>query len=202
MLVSLSGVDGSGKSTLSKAITREVSERKPQLSIATAWLRYDPRRLLKLTQSAGSTVHTDYRPNTMKTMLRRLRLQSAWVAANSRLYGQQLSVQLEALRGYDIVIADRFVLDFLADLYAANMVDDRGIRKVLQQLPRADLPLLVDAEDAILTLRLKEGDAIGDVLARAALYRRLAAELGIETADTSKDGESRRIADMVVGQIG
>lgn len=177
----LSGVDGSGKSTFADSLVRALAKEAPQLSVTRLWLRYVPRRTAPgVVQSTVSAAH---RGHPLKRALRSAGLGPIWLGANAALYRRQLQWQLGAAHGSDVVIADRFVVDFLVDQLAAGTLRPDAVAGVASRLPQADSAVLLEVEDAELRRRLKPGDDAARVLRQAHRYRDVASRLAVPTVD-------------------
>jgi thymidylate kinase len=179
ILCALSGVDGAGKSTFADAIEAELRSR--DVRAARLWLRYNPR---PDAGGAQSTVSEGHRGHPLKHLARRGGLRRVWVAANIARYRHQLRLQLAGARDLDVVVADRYVVDFFADLAAASMVKVDEMGRLVGRLPSAELTLVLDADDDELIRRTKSGDEVERVVSRAALYRRIARATGALLIDT------------------
>ncbi|MFN2537283.1 MAG: hypothetical protein ABR549_03905 [Mycobacteriales bacterium] len=188
-LLALSGVDGSGKSTFASALVDQLRRDAPDLAVARLWLRYSPRRTAP--GALSSTVSAEHRGHPLKRSMLRLGLAPAWVRSNAALYRRQLQWQLGAAHGLDIVVADRFVLDFLVDQLASGALRVGDAAAVAATLPGADTAVQLDVDDDELVRRLKPGDDADRVLVQAGRYRQLAAALGIPALDT-RDPEAVR----------
>lgn len=180
-LFALSGVDGSGKSTFADSLVRSLSRQAPEVSVTRLWLRYSPRRTAPGT--VQSTVSAEHKGHPLKRVLRRSGLAPVWLSVNTALYNRQLEWQLGAAHSADVVIADRFVLDFLVDQLAAGVLSPGGAPSVAARLPRADRAVQLDVDDDELTRRLKPGDDATRVLQQARRYRDLARLLEIAAVD-------------------
>jgi thymidylate kinase len=196
---SVSGVDGSGKSTAAGVLAAEIQRLAPEVRVATLWLRYAPRG----SGGRGSTVSSQHTGHWTKKAARRIGLRAAWVAANASVYERQLSWQLGSVQHSDILIADRFVLDFLVDQVAGGMLRVSEIEAVARRLPAPDLAIHLDAGSSVLSSRLKPGDDLARVLTFADHYRIVAPRLGALTL-TQPSAEDLRVvgAQIVEGAHG
>ncbi len=194
-LCAISGVDGSGKSTFAGRVIDRLESEAPDLAVARLWLRYAPKQLPAGTVS--STVSSSHRGHPVKRVLRRSGLSPVWVRANTALYRRQLSWQLGAAQHLDVVIADRFVLDFVVDQLAAGLLKVDQVAAAASRLPTADLAVHLDVEDDELLRRLKPGDDGDRVIGQAARYRDAAQRLGMRRLDGRRDDD----LDVVVTSI-
>jgi thymidylate kinase len=180
-LYAISGVDGSGKSTFASEIVGRLSVEAPELSVCQLWLRYTPR------QTGGSTVQStvsvQHRGHPAKRALRSIGLRSLWVTANACIYRRQLLWQLAAVQAH-VIIADRFVLDFIVDQVVAGMLDVEDVASAMRRLPKPDAAVQLDVDDQELRRRLKPGDDGDRVLANADCYRTVARALSIPVVDS------------------
>jgi thymidylate kinase len=195
-LYAISGVDGSGKSTFACEIVDRLCVEAPQLSVYRLWLRYIPRR--GAASTVRSTVSANHRGHPVKRALRGVGLKSVWVTTNASLYRKQLRWQLAAVQATDVIIADRFVLDFLVDQVAAGMLHVNKVNAVAANLPNADVEIHLDADDQELLRRLKPGDDEDRVLRQATYYRQVASALGMPSLDSREPDAVRQAADSIL----
>jgi hypothetical protein len=76
----------------------------------------------------------------------------------------------------------------VADLAGGGLLPPSASAGIAAQLPGADLVIVVDAPDSVLLSRLKPGDEAAHVLARAAVYRDLAAQCGARLLSSDDAG--------------
>ncbi len=195
----LSGVDGSGKSTFADSLLTGLVTQQPDLAVTRLWLRYAPRRTAP--GAVRSTVSSTHRGHPAKRVLRRSGLAPVWVKANAAVYRRQLEWQLGAAHAADVVVADRFVLDFLVDQLASGMLRPEGAAALASTLPSADLAVQLDVEDDELRRRLKPGDDADRVLAQAQRYRQLAGVLGVPALDGRDPQVLRSTVDEIVAAV-
>ena len=138
----------------------------------------------------------------MKRVLRAVGLRTVWVTANASLYRKQLRWQLAAVQATHVIIADRFVLDFLVDQVAAGMLDLNKVAAVAADLPRADVEIHLDTDDQELIRRLKPGDDVDRVLLQARHYRDVARRLGMPTLDCREPNAVRQATDLILARTG
>src|SRR4051794_35682873 len=117
--LSISGPDGAGKSTLARAISMKLRTSHPNVDINYLWLRWNPRAQSGSPALVSSTVDPRHRGHVAKRFLRRLGMKRLWVALATNSYRRQLRLQLASVHADSILIADRYVLDFVADLVEA-----------------------------------------------------------------------------------
>lgn len=189
-IIAVSGVDGSGKSTFVEALRRGLQDEHPGLSVATLWLRFDPRassrpegRAPSARPRVVSTLDARHRGSALKRLALRAGARHVWTRLATTLYRRQLSHQLAALRGVDLVLVDRFVLDFAADLVGAGVLTAGEVPAVLRQLPAADLGLVLTVPAEVLLERRDAAESPERLLERASLYEDLARRLGLKLID-------------------
>lgn len=198
-LFALSGVDGSGKSTFASVLASELAVLSPDLAVTRLWLRYSPRR--SAPGVVSSTVSAKHHGHPLKHGLRRAGLSSAWIWLNTSVYRRQLEWQLGAAHNLDVVVADRFVLDFLVDQVSAGLLDSSRAAAVAKSLPAPDSAVHLDVDDAELLRRLKPGDDPMRLLRHAALYRELAGVLGVPQLDGRDSDSPARAATMILAGL-
>jgi thymidylate kinase len=186
-ILAVSGPDGSGKSTFVRELHAALEERDPELNVVRLWLRWNPRADQRSTSGPSSTVDPAHRGHPVKRMLRKTGIRRAWVMVAARSYKRQLAVQIAAVEPDSVIIADRFVADFCADLVAGGMLDVSAAGSVAAGLPRPDVAIVLTVADEELVRRRKPGDDPGLLIERAALYRALAKELDAIVLDTMSD---------------
>jgi thymidylate kinase len=199
VVIALSGVDGSGKSTLAGALRDRVGASR----CVVLGTRFDPRTALGQwgPRQPASNVRGDYKDSPIKRGMRRAGLRRTYTALASRLYDRQLALQLSAVSRYAVVVADRFVVDFIVDLRRSSHIELAAACRLVDELPSPTATVLVDAQDTV--LRERAGAKKDDpelVVGRAALYRELAARLGIETVDTEALGLGDAV-ERVLGMV-
>ncbi len=198
-LLALSGVDGSGKSTFADSLVRSLSTQAPEVSVTRLWLRYSPRR--SAPGSMQSTVSTEHKGHPLKRALRRSGLGPVWLNVNTALYKRQLEWQLGAAHSADVVVADRFVLDFLVDQFAAGVLSPDGASSIAARLPKADKAVQLDVDDDELTRRLKPGDDSARMLQQARRYREVARLLEIPAVDGRDERALSSLTDAILGGV-
>mgnify|MGYP001589092650 CR=1 FL=1 len=201
-LVAVSGVDGSGKSTLMTTIEQQLRARGPSINVTRLWLRWNPRALQPSEARPVSTVDARHEGHSSKRLARQLGLSRLWVDAAVRSYQKQLALQLGAAQGADVVLADRYVLDFIADLVAGGVLDAAKTLAVIGRLPAADLALVADVPDGVLIERLNPGDDPELVTSRARSYRELAALTTAQLVDGRDTATIENIVGTVVELVG
>jgi thymidylate kinase len=194
-VIALCGVDGSGKSTFANRVETQLATTRPDLRLARLWLRWDPRR--GSGSAPASTVSSGHRGHPAKRALAQVGLGPLWAHLAIRSYRDQLGAQYSAAQGYDLVLADRHVVDFYADLVAGGVVTIAQLPRLVTRLAPAPATFVLDADDDELVARLKPGDDPARVIKRAALYRDIAMQLGCETLDARAAGAASHVIDRV-----
>jgi thymidylate kinase len=197
-LYAVSGVDGAGKSTFASAIVEHLFIEAPKLSVCRLWLRYMPRQ--NVPSTAQSTVSSEHRGHPLKHALRHAGLRSVWVSTNAFLYRRQLLWQLAAAQQSQVIIADRFVLDFLVDQVAGGMLDIKKSAAVAAGLPKADIEIHLDLDDDELLRRLKPGDNGHRVVAQAVHYRQVAQRLGVPSLNSREPAAVQCAVDSILAR--
>jgi thymidylate kinase len=201
MLITLSGIDGSGKSAHARALARALETC--EVSVRTVWSRGGSSRLTDLaialarplvTKGGGSATVGSTRQagvERKRAWLRRPLLRAGWVwlVTLDLLAHYWLRVTWPLLRGR-VVVSDRYTHDALVEL-AALTGSDRVQRslaaRVLRGLaphPRRAYLLDVSPERA---LARKPEETLAYLAAQAATYRRAASAWGLETVNTDAD---------------
>jgi thymidylate kinase len=153
MLVSFSGVDGSGKSTQIENLRARLNEVGVRVLLVTFW--NDVARLTRMREEAGHTlfkgdkgVGTPARP-----VNRRDKNVRSWYMTAVRFclyFVDAISLRTvieKALRAdVDVVIFDRFLYDELANLTLRRRITRAYVRLLLRLVPQPDISFLLDAD--------------------------------------------------------
>lgn len=185
VVVSFSGADGSGKTTLADRVAARLRELGPSdLEVQRLWLRWNPKaRLAKRESDVESTLDVRHKGNLAKRVFTQLHAGPVWATAAERLYDYQLRLQIGAVPDNQVVVADRFVPDFYADLVASGAVSLSQIKRRASLFHPAAARYLVDVPNDVLLSRRAPHEDPDRMIARAELYRQLAPELGLEVVD-------------------
>jgi thymidylate kinase len=191
-IVAVSGVDGSGKSTFISDLANALGREDASTDVASAWLRFNPRARGRSTTGGAtgvvSTLDERHRGNPVKRAARRVGGRKAWMALATRLYRTQLRWQLSALGQHDVVLADRFTLDFAADNVGSGQIREDEVPDVLARLPAADASFVLTVSDDVLDQRRDPREPLERLRERRDLYLRLAERLGYPVVDTTQPG--------------
>jgi thymidylate kinase len=185
IVVSFSGADGSGKTTLANRVAARLRELGPSdLEVQRLWLRWNPKgKLSKRESDVESTLDVRHKGNLAKRVFTQLHAGPVWATAAERLYDYQLRLQIGAVPDKQIVVADRFVPDFYADLVSSGAVSLSQIKRRAALFHPAAACYLVDVPDDVLLSRRAPQEDPDRMIARSELYRQIAPELGLEVID-------------------
>jgi thymidylate kinase len=183
-VVAVSGVDGSGKSTFVRGLVRMLRDER-ELDVQAVWLRFNPRATFGEDVSRTvSTLDSRHRGHLVKRLALRFGLRRLWVRAVVALYRRQLRLQLSAVQSADVVVADRFVLDFFADLVRAGLASAEEYRQVTSPLPAAEVTFVLTGEPDVLLSRRDENEDGAAILQQRSLYLALADRAEARVLDT------------------
>jgi thymidylate kinase len=204
-VVALSGLDGSGKSTQSHALAATLSKLGHDTSVEWTRLSFDAsldvvaapvKALLALRHRGSATTVASEEPAPAAVTPRSLRDRSpvvnhAWTAvvatANGSTQRRTTNAQLRAGR---VVVRDRYVLDSVVQLHSVYGARDdvSSQARIVERLSPAPLvAFYLDVPPAEAYRRKPEEYTEAELAAHAALYRREAARLGVQTVDAARD---------------
>jgi thymidylate kinase len=175
-VVAVSGVDGSGKSTLRAALVDNLG--RSGVAVSTVWIRpgMGLGRLLALAawgkrllrQDVGPGLRAMAAPGAPRPASRRGAIGWAWALLVTGSF--IVSVWRQHLAGRGVVVYDRHLVDALATLdFAYEGVDLRLQRRLVRALmPRADVRLYLDVPAEVAVAR-KPDDVLGDHAVRRQL---------------------------------
>jgi len=152
LLVSFSGIDGSGKTTQIDVVLAWLSDAGLRVRLLRFW--DDIAILGRMRETMSHTLFKSEKGigSPDKPVQRRDKNVSAWYMTASRLYLYFLDaarlafVMATASRDADVVIFDRFLYDQLANLDLGNPVAQTYARMLLRSVPRPDVAFLLDAD--------------------------------------------------------
>ncbi len=201
LLVSISGVDGSGKSSNADALCESLSQRG--FHVARAWAGFDAELSLPfiaLVRLLGYTRRTKIRGLTFfrREVWRNAAISRLWplVLALDFVPNALVSVVLPLQKGR-IVVCDRYVYDLVAELTQESTLGPRAKRTFLNFLPRPDIAFLIDVDEDVAWKRIMipgraRTQPIYDVSARLKIYRQLATENGMIILNGADDPARNR----------
>lgn len=194
-LISISGIDGSGKTTLSNEIVREM--KKLGVSCKYVWGGLDPkftrflmylgRKLLR--KRVACKDYGVYSRIKMEEIRRRKFL--ARIYYNLVLIEYELLIFLKVwiyLKLGRTVVCDRYVFDVVC----SNLAPDLGyagedatleIRKMLKKLPKPDLAFLIDLPEEVALARKNDIPSKEYLKERRRLYLEVAQNFNMEVLD-------------------
>src|SRR6202035_2041931 len=105
---------------------------------------------------------------------------SAWTTAAERLYDYQLRLQIAAVPDGHIIVADRYVPDFYADLVASKAISFSDVKRRASLFQSTTASYWVDVSDDVLLSRRAPQEDPERMVSRAELYRKLAPQLGLD----------------------
>jgi thymidylate kinase len=184
-MIAVSGVDGSGKSTLIRYLHAELRRRNEDLAVNVMWLRYDPRAKPSRPGGAVSTLDRRHKGHPLKRLAQAMRLSPAWIRSAEWLYQRQIAHQLGAVRECDVLIADRYVVDFCADLVGGGAMSLADVADVLSRFPVPDLSVIASAPGNVLLARKDAREDPERLIDRRQLYLEIAHITGTDVVDTS-----------------
>lgn len=199
MLITFSGVDGSGKTTQAKALQSAFATCHIQANYvwnrggSASWLRFFTKWGKKQAQEAQerSTTSTEAKVRSRQQRFRSLWLRWgwAWLTTVELLVRYTRRVALPLLLGR-VVVCDRYVYDTLAD-WAAYFndpaIEQRWAARVLRLLsPRPHLAYWLDVSPT--DARTRSADALPEdfLSAQCAFYRRLVLLYGLRRQEVSQ----------------
>ena len=202
-MIAVSGVDGSGKSTLIRHLRAELRRRNEDLAVNVMWLRYDPRAKRSEPGGAVSTLDRRHKGHPLKRLTKTMRLTPAWIRSAEWLYQRQIAHQLGAVRECDVLIADRYVVDFCADLVGAGALSLADVADLLSRFPVPDLSVITSAPGDVLLARKDAREDPERLIDRRQLYLEIARITGADVVDTSNLSAScASLADRVEAGMG
>ena len=200
MFVGVSGPDGSGKSTFTRALADGILANEPDREVVRLWMRWSPRPSRTATpDGVVSTVDRRHKGNVVKRAVREAGGRRLWAAAAVTQYRQQLLWQLGAVPENTSIVADRFSLDFVADLIAGGILRETEAVSYVRRVPTADVNVVLTVPDDVLTARADPNEDPARLVERARLYLRLAERVGAVVVDGRAPGA---VADVLGGVRG
>jgi thymidylate kinase len=209
--LALSGVDGSGKSTVGRLVLRDLE--RLGVPASTVWTRPGLRIawLEPIARSAKRVMREDAEPGVLRVAadpdrtLRSRRGPLGWTWATLVTASFVRDVRRRSMAAHGVIVYDRHLLDALVTLsFAYRGVDLRAHRRLVRRrMPPAAASFYLEAP-AELAVARKPGDAIGEAAVRRQLER-YAAELetmpDVVVLDASRPAEelARRVLAGLLG---
>jgi thymidylate kinase len=195
-LITFSGIDGSGKSSQAVSLLRTLSNR--QIPAVRAWAGNKPMLsypFLALVRFLGLTRRKRIQGLVFvqRDIKRNRAISRLWpfVMALDFVPKALVSVMMPLRRG-KVVVCDRYVYDFIAELSDEGLIGNRGIALLLGLLPKPDLAFLMDVDvelawkRALVPGRARE-QPIYNLSARRRTYLKLSRQFGIIAVDGSNE---------------
>ena len=214
LLISFSGIDGSGKSTLVGGLGRYLREQG--IETRTVWGAYElyllrpvlhflRKMLLKRKQKGGGAGDYGRYQDSLEKIGRispLFKIYRAFILCEY-LLEILVKVRLPLLRGRNI-IADRYVFDTATNLAAnygfTHEAHRRLIDALLKVCPKPDLAFYVDVPEEVAVRRKKDIPSILYVQKRRKYYRDIAARYGMILLDGSTDPDA--LQEQMTGFLG
>ncbi|MGF1474909.1 MAG: glycosyltransferase [Geminicoccaceae bacterium] len=201
-LIGLSGVDGTGKSTLLRTLQQRLQDQDVQAQIVwTRFRNYLSKPLLGLTRLTGHNRRIERAEGTVRLH----RFREPALLARSFLAAQWLDSAIDSLVRYRVgrvglVLGDRSVVDTLVDLAVDTGREDIVFgwygRSLMAMLPRRRRILVLDRSPRSVLADRPDVAADPDFMARFRLYRLAARRLGLPII--ANDGEPTEALGRIV----
>jgi thymidylate kinase len=203
VVVSFSGPDGSGKTTLANRVAIRLRELGPPgLEVQRLWLRWNPKaKIGKREADTESTLDVRHKGNVGKRVFTRAHAGSVWATAAERLYDYQLRLQIGAVPDNQIIIADRYVPDFYADLVGSSALSINEVKHRAARFHPTAASYLANVSDDLLLSRRAPQEDPERMISRAELYRKLVPELNLEMVDPMAPNCDVHIAERLLNVV-
>ncbi len=200
-LITFSGIDGSGKSSQVVSLIRTLSDHN--IPAIRAWAGNKPvfsYPFLALVRILGYTRRKKIQGLTFvqRDVKRNRAISKLWpVALALDFVPKALFSVVIPLRRRRVVVCDRYVYDFLAELRHEQLIGPSGQAILLNILPKPNLAFLMDVDvelawrRALVPGRARE-QPIYDLEGRRRTYLQLSRQFGIVTIDGSRDATFNR----------
>ncbi len=209
-LISISGVDGSGKTTQIALLERKTKEMQPNTVVI--WSRWRPisslpiLALMKLTGRAE--VHATSSIGFVETRIQKdAALAAIWcfLTQLDNLLKTGMKVMVPLVSG-NTVICDRYILDLIVENMADLHDDPRRMRlghRLLRLLPRPTHSFLIDVEPKVAFERKPDMPTLQHFEERVRLYKELANTMRVQILDgrLSPEAIHREIWNRVSGSL-
>jgi len=206
MLVTFSGVDGSGKTTQAEALLSAFqtchlrAQRVWSRGGSASWIGWLTGRRQRVPVSGTAKDRVRARQTRFRSPW--LRWGWSWLTTLELLWEYALRIALPLCLGR-VVIADRYLFDTLADwgaYFGEESVEKRSAARLLRGLsPRPAVAFLLDLPSAVAQSRSSDGLPTEFLEAQSATYRRLASALRLERLDATRGREE--LADEIVAKV-
>ncbi|MEG9193764.1 MAG: hypothetical protein V6S10_00325 [Candidatus Methanoglobus sp.] len=196
-LISFSGIDGSGKTTLARSLTEELSKRGLKCQYIYGRLRplvaqifiLAGRIFLKKKDKSFSEFSSDKRKFVKKhTLLSRIYMKVMLLDYLLQLF---FKVTLPYMFGKNM-ICDRYVYDTIINDFAVDMglsifETSRLIERLFKVAPKPTIAFLIDVPEEIAFKRKSDIPSLDYLRERRRLYLSIKDDFGILVLDGSKD---------------
>jgi dTMP kinase len=195
ILVCLVGMDGTGKSTLSKKLVENMNEHG--IKTKYVWSGLEPMILKPFFWVGKALFIPRHEPTpgtymrystTLRKVLRNPLMRTVYESIFCLDYAIQLllNVRIPMMRGASVV-SDRYVYDVLIDLAVVLSYTERKMSYMLRAferlLPKPSLVLLIDAPEEVAIKRKDDIPSITHLSERRELYLSLAKQYGFTIID-------------------
>ena len=196
ILVCLVGMDGTGKSTLSKKLVENMNEHG--IKTRYVWSGLEPLLLRPFFWIGKALFIPRHEPTTpgnyvrssktLRKVLRNPLMRTVYESIFCLDYSLHLlwKVRIPMMRG-ESVVSDRYVYDVLIDLAVILSYTERKMSIILRAfkrfLPQPSLVLLIDAPEEVTIKRKDDIPSITHLSERRELYLRLAKQYGFTIID-------------------
>ena len=202
MFICFTGIDGSGKTTLSRGLVNSLNERGIKYHYVYArWTPFILRPLILIGRFIflrGKDMFQNYSEYSIAkrkaikrhTLLARIQQQILWFDYSLQI---MLKVKLPLLLGRNIV-CDRYIYDTIINDLAVDMhYSEKEVRKILGKcsaiFPKPDLIFLIDVPVEIAYQRKGDVPSLTYLEERSKIYQAIQSEYGMIIMDGSKTVE-------------
>lgn len=211
MLIYILGVDGSGKTTLARALSDADAaaeyvycQHKPML----LWLLKAPARALFMRRTNQFADYQSYKKRKDSVVAKRKLTASVYKwAFYADVVMQALPKILAAKARSRTVVVDRYYLDWVVNLSVMFNSDTEAMLReaawLERLLPRADLHVLLDLPEEVAFGRKDDIQSIGYLAERRSRYHALINHYGFRVIDANRRPEVVRedVAQLVAREV-